>query len=182
MKYKRLILLNVFMLFFLVSCSSNEIRDRHISFKSEFSTSFTHIAQLEHIIQNFQITHIKDDLYEYACGTVASKEDATDLILQLLLAEEPSLRSIFMYYDEFYTDYYYGYIINQTWRGTQLSTRKVTCVEEDSECYFVRLYADYVDDFKTMDGHQTDSVLYAVGKNKHIIVAGYPFNAFPGDE
>ena len=161
MKYKRLILLNVFMLFFLVSCSSNEIRDRHISFKSEFSTSFTHIAQLEHIIQNFQITHIKDDLYEYACGTVAS---------------------IFMYYDEFYTDYYYGYIINQTWRGTQLSTRKVTCVEEDSECYFVRLYADYVDDFKTMDGHQTDSVLYAVGKNKHIIVAGYPFNAFPGDE
>ncbi len=94
MKYKRLILLNVFMLFFLVSCSSNEIRDRHISFKSEFSTSFTHIAQLEHIIQNFQITHIKDDLYEYACGTVASKEDATDLILQLLLAEEPSLRSI----------------------------------------------------------------------------------------
>ncbi|WP_130864271.1 hypothetical protein [Bacilliculturomica massiliensis] len=113
---------------------------------------------------------IEDGIYSFQSdGQMISKEQAVDLVMQIILREYPEFKPVLMTEDPYFGSDYYGYMYNVSWAGEQRIEHKLadTFPEEPSGGYYtVRNYEDFGD-------RQTSVEEFAVVVRQKIIVCNY---------
>jgi hypothetical protein len=118
-------------------------------------------------------------------GDVISKEQATDLAVDMLISEIPTLEKILLTHDDYFGDDYYGYKVN-SWYMSNGDYGPDTYIEERVACirprgdelidgiFYNVEYYEYIDD---ESGTRMPIILsFAVLVNKKVIIEDYDLN------